>query len=437
MVVTTDTYTYIGVVAEVLNEGLPRASYLIIGDKSNRSFKDRVQLAHTLILFQSILGTIMSIGFVAGASTFATGFVPIEVRDASVKYIRISAFSALSSAIEYAVNTSTRALDKPDVPLVINSVKFAVNIILDLILISKFHVRSITPTINMQAGISLACNLTSAFVGLAYFVYTTTLASRSPIHDETTSRRVVPALPALKPFFKPGIIFFTESAIRNALYLWLVHGIVGLGRDYTTAWGVFSTIRWGLIMVPVAALEATTLTFVGHSWGEFRKAQTSAEPLNRPRVSKRKIWNIVRWAVYSVAIVLTIEIPLCLIMSFAGIEPFARYLSGSEEVSRITARMWRTIDWCYILYGVSTQVAAILVSTRPKWYLYQSLASNLLYVLPWAIVCQVVELNIGDAWTYHSLVFGGSLVFSFFTILVVVGVWAIRLSRGKSRVMRP
>ncbi|KAF2127835.1 hypothetical protein P153DRAFT_368380 [Dothidotthia symphoricarpi CBS 119687] len=436
MVVTTDTYTYIGVVAEVLNEGLPRASYLLIGDKSNRTFRERVQLTHTLIIFQSILGMAMSIGFVAGASTFAKGFIPVEVRDVSVTYVRISAFSAFSSAVEYAVNTSTRALDKPDVPLIISSVKFAINIILDLILISKFHVSSITPTVNMQAGISLACNLTSAFAGLAYFIYTTTFSSKSPIHNDMTDQKVKPTFAALLSFFRPGIIFFTESAIRNALYLWLIHGIVGLGSDYATAWGVFSTIRWGLIMVPVMALEATTLTFVGHSWGQFRAVQASSTQSDRPKVTARQIWSIIRWAGYSVTIVLIVEVPMCLIMSFVGVKPFARYLSGSEEVSRIAARMWRTIDWCYILYGVSTQLAAILVSTRPKWYLYQSLASNLLYVLPWAIVCQGAHLNIGDAWTYHSLVFGGSLVFSFFAIMAIVGVWAIRLSQGKMRVRR-
>ncbi|KAF1937362.1 hypothetical protein EJ02DRAFT_357031 [Clathrospora elynae] len=433
MVVTTDTYTYIGVVAEVLNEGLPRASYLIIGDKSSRSFCERLQLTHTLILYQSILGLIMSIGFVAGASTFAKGFVPVEVRGASVTYVRISAFSAFSSAVEYAVNTSTRALDKPDVPLIISSVKFAINIMLDLILISKFHVGGITPTVNMQAGISLACNLTSAFAGLGYFVFTTSLCSKSTIGSDPSGQKTTPSLPALITLLKPGLIFFTESAIRNALYLWLVHGIVGLGSDYATAWGVFSTIRWGLIMVPVMALEATTLTFVGHTWGEFRANLETATQAIKPQATARQIWSLVRWALYSVVIVLIVEIPMCLLMSFLGAKHFARYLSGSEEVSRIAARMWRTIDWCYILYGVSTQLAAILVSTRPKWYLYQSLASNILYVLPWAIVCQVVKLNVGDAWTYHSLVFGGSLVFSFFTIIAVDAVWAIRLRRGKMR----
>ncbi|KAH8710287.1 hypothetical protein GQ44DRAFT_714427 [Phaeosphaeriaceae sp. PMI808] len=396
MVVTTDAYTYIGVVAEVLNEGLPRASWLIIGDKASRSFRSRLQLTHTLILFQSTLGLIMSIAFVAGASIFAQGFVPVEVRAASVTYVRISAFSCLSSAIEYSVNASTRALDKPDVPLIVSSTKFALlvgNSVLDLILISKFHVNGVTPTVNIQAGISLACNLTSAFAGLI-----------SLIHSDNSNTKTTPSLSALLILFKPGSLFFLESAIRNALYLWLIHSIVGLGSDYATAWGVFSTICWGLIMVPVQALEATTSAFIGHSWGAFRKSLNIPKPL-----------------------------PLCLLMSFFGARPFALYLSNSDTVADIAAHMWRTIDWCYIFYAVSTQLATILLATRPLWYLYQSLVSNLMYVLPWAVVCQVVELKPEDAWTYHSLVFGGSLVFSFFDV-IVDGIWAWTLRKGKGRV---
>lgn len=235
MVVTTDTYTYIGVVAEVLNEGLPRASFLFIGDKANRSYRKRLQLTHTLILFQSIVGFIMSIEFVAGASNFAIGFVPIEIRDVSLTYVRISAFSALSSAVEYSVSTSTRALDKPDIPLIISSVKSGIKIMLDLIIISKFHVGGIIPTVNMQTGISPACNLTSAFAGLAYFVWTTSFNSKSPIHDEVAGRMTNPSLQALVTLLRPRVVFFLESAIRNALYLWLVHGIVSLDIDYATA----------------------------------------------------------------------------------------------------------------------------------------------------------------------------------------------------------
>lgn len=263
LVVTTDVYTYIGVVAESLNGGLPRAAWLIIGDKAARPLSARLGLAHTLILFQSVLGLIMSVVFVGAAERFAGSFVPVEVRAASLTYVRISAFSALSSAVETAVATSTRALDKPDVPLLISSVRFVVNNILDLIIISRFRVGDRTPSVNDQAVIRLACDLTSAFAGLAYFLY----HSRA----ELAIAAVKPSLPALKVLARPGVLTFLESAIRNALYLWLVSVIVSMGANYATAWGVFNTIRWDLVMVPVQTLEATSLAFVGHAWGTWRR----------------------------------------------------------------------------------------------------------------------------------------------------------------------
>lgn len=268
MVVTTDVYAYIGVVAEVINEGLPRAAWVIIGDKASRTLSSRLGLAHTLVLFQTILGMIMSIIFASAAESFASAFVPVTVRDASVTYVRISAFSALSTAIEVAVSNATRALDKPDVPLMISSMKFIINIVLDFLVISKFHVGRFLPTVNIQASIRLACDIVSACVGVIYYLYTNRTRRDDPRLPKVT---VSPSFRALMVLARPGLKTFIESAIRNSIYLWLVAGIVSMGSDYATAWGVFSTIRWGLVMVPVQALEATSLTFVGHEWGQWRQ----------------------------------------------------------------------------------------------------------------------------------------------------------------------
>jgi len=423
MVVTTDEYTYIGVVAEVLNEGLPRASWNVIGDKANRTLAARYSLSLTLIIFQCVLGLIMSVIFVAAAKQFAAGFVPVNVRAASVTYIRISAFSALSSAIETAVATSTRALDKPDITLIISSTKFLINIILDLLIISKVHVGSFEPTVNMQAATQLAYNMSSALIGLVYFYYIT---KRDQRHNDVDGVR--PALACLKTLARPGFLTFLESAIRNALYLWLVNGIVATGADYATAWGVFNTIRWGLVMVPVQALEATSLTFIGHAWGAHRH---SLDDERKPHTLVAQLRCITRPALVSCAIALTVEVPLAIFLSRFGARPFALYLSDSEPVSHIVAHMWQTIDWCYIFYALSTQLATILLATRPRWYLYQSLVSNLLWVLPWAVVVSRVGITPKDARTYHSIVFGGSLVFSFFDVAMVDAVWAWCLMRGR------
>ncbi|KAK7518532.1 hypothetical protein IWZ03DRAFT_309338 [Phyllosticta citriasiana] len=443
LVVTTDAYTYIGVVAEVLNEGLPRAAWVIIGDKASRPLAQRLQLTHTLILFQAVLGLVMSLAFVAGARAFAKGFVPADVRQLSITYVRIGAFSAFSSAIETAVAAATRALDRPDVPLLISGVKFAVNIVLDLLIISKVHVGTHRPTINMQAGIQLACNLASAAVGLAYFLWRNTLRFRKrrrrrrrlegeEWEDEGPSTSTRPSAQALLILLRPGILTFVESAIRNALYLWLVHNIVSMGSTYATAWGVFNTIRWGLVMVPVQALEQTSLTFIGHAWGAWRRS-IGIDVLRPPKTAPSALFPIVRPAIVSLLLALAVEVPLCVFLTFFGARPFARYLSEDDAVADVTARMWRTIDWCYVFYAMSTMLATVLLATRPRWYLFQSLASNLLYVLPWAIVCQTANLSADIAWTYHRLVFGGSLVFSFVDILIFDGLWVWTLLAGKMK----
>ncbi|KAL4779445.1 hypothetical protein BJX76DRAFT_365246 [Aspergillus varians] len=415
LVATTDVYTYIGTITEVINEGLPRAVWVTIADKEARTLKDRLGLAHTLMIFQAFLGLLMSIALVAAAPQFSSTFVPREVRAVSITYVRISAFSALSSAIEVAVSNATRALDKPDVPLVISSVKVIVNIVLDFLIISTFHVGGWRPDINMQAGIRLTCDMVAAISGLLYFLFTVSFRRNAN----------APTMKGFLVLLRPGSITFIESAVRNALYLWLVAGVVSMSSDYATAWGVFSTIRWGLIMVPVQAAEATTLAFVGHAWGGLKQRT------DHQGWSWMSLYVVTRPALLSVAVVLTIEIPLLIFMSLYGCESFALWLSNSHSVSNIVAHMWQTIDWCYILYAISTQLAAILLATRTSWYLAQSLISNIFYVLPWAIVCQVVHLDPDNAWTYHSLVFGGSLVFSFFEILVVDLIWARRFLSGK------
>lgn len=277
LVVTTDVYTYIGVVAEVLNEGLPRAVWVTIADRSARSFDSRLGLAHTLVVFQIALGLIMSIIFVATAKEVSATFVPDEVQKASITYIRISAFSTLSSAAEVAVSNATRALDMPDIPLLISSTKVMANIVLDFLIISTFHVGSWTPTINKQAAIRLCCDMVAASVGLAYFVGATSIIHQNRRLHWKGER---PSIPAFLVLLKPGLMTFLESAIRNALYLWLVSGIVSMSADYATAWGVFTTIRWGLVMVPVQALEVTTLAFVGHEWAQWRNREDAPNNWN-------------------------------------------------------------------------------------------------------------------------------------------------------------
>lgn len=91
----------------------------------------------------------------------------------------------------------------------------------------------------------------------------------------------------------------------------------------------------------------------------------------------------------------------------------------------------QNIDWCYIFYAVQYQLAAILLATSPRWYLYQALGSNFLWILPWAIVVTKVRLSEERAWTFYAIIFGGALVFDLFDVGITLGLWAWRLAKGK------
>jgi Na+-driven multidrug efflux pump len=305
---------------------------------------------------------------------------------------------------------------------VISNVKTAINIILDVLFISTYRVTPGTPSINVQAIIRLICDAAGALTGLIYYLSISGLLW-TPFRPLEPSDPRRPNLPGLVLMTKPGSYTFAESAIRNALYMWLISGIVSLGNKYATAWAIFNTIRWGLVMVPVYSLEATTSTFVGHAWGYFRSLGKEA--------TNRDIFQLMKPALLSCFIALCIEIPLCLIMTFKTAYPFALYLSNDPAVAEITAKMWRSIDWCYIFYAVTTQLSSVLLATRPRWYLAQSLVSNILWVLPWAIVVQVVGLDSGNPWMWYAIVFGGSLVFSFGAVTAVLAAWARGLKKGK------
>jgi Na+-driven multidrug efflux pump len=283
-VVLTDVYTYIGIVAEVLNDAFPRSAWHVIGDKSTRSVRSRLNLAYTLIIATATQGFILMVIFLGYPQVLASAFVPAEVRGLSLTYVRLSSVQLLTSATEAALSSSTRALDSPDVPLIFSSAKFAINILLDLLIISKFHVTEVKPTIASQAIVRLVCDVVSVLAGLLYF----SLVVVRKVQKEPDGREHLSiGLSAFVTLLRPSVYTFTESVIRNAIYLWLVNQIVQMGETYATAWGVFNTIRWGLVMVPVQALESSTLAFVGHAWGDFRASADTAHP----RASRKEIMS--------------------------------------------------------------------------------------------------------------------------------------------------
>lgn len=185
----------------------------------------------------------------------------------------------------------------------------------------------------------MSCDMTASLAGLLYFLLLSRKMQKLSPLDSHPFQPPQVSFASLKILARPGLSTFVESAFRNGLYLWLVNGIVAMGSDYATAWGVFNTIRWGMVMVPVQALEASSLAFVGHAWGRWRY-RAGSETL-KPCASFRDLKTIATPAVVSASLALLIEIPLCIGLSLGGVRGFAYYLSQAEPVALIAEKMWR------------------------------------------------------------------------------------------------
>ncbi|KAK2713043.1 uncharacterized protein LOC136025301 isoform X2 [Artemia franciscana] len=401
-VATTDAYTYMGVIVEIWNEGLPRASYLVIGDVTLPG-NVRLNALHTLIGFQAMGGLILSLLFLILAPHFANTFVPEETVIQSINYIRISSFSTFFNVIDFTLGIGLRALDRPDVPLVISLSKTVANIVLDFLFLSTFRV---TESVNVetQAATRLVCDFCGSVAGITYYFTTVKLKPKLKVAS-------------LKSLIVPGMYTFAETLLRNGLYLWLVAGIVSLGANYATAWGVFNTIRWGAVMVLTNALYDAACAFTGHQWSVSKPKD------DRSCLTWNDVMHITKYSRASAAIALIFEIILAITFSFWLVEPFAYFLSESLEVAALVKMMWISIDWTYILFSISTQLSAILLSTLPVFFFIKSLLGNLLWVLPWSIALSTLSISAEEAWQYYAIIFGGSLVIGFIMQLISLGGW--------------
>jgi len=275
--------------ALIVNDGLPQAAWNVIGDQTIRKLTSRVSLTYTLILFQVIVALLIC-GFGMTNARASVVDTPDDLRIASLVYVRITYMSILSSIIEASVSNCARALDHPEIPLLISAIKTTLNIILDAGIMSQANTGFHRPSMNNRAGIRLASELTSATIG-TLFLYRYTLQKELKKAEEDGEERskARPCSASLIILWQHGCWTFAESAIRNVFNAWLMIGFEGgMGLDDKLAWGTFSAIRGrgSILMVPLQALEASTLTYVGHAWGEWRAKDPENE---KPEVKEEEL----------------------------------------------------------------------------------------------------------------------------------------------------
>lgn len=378
----TDTFNYLGIIAEALNEGLPKAAWRTIANRRDWRTDERYGMANTLILVQSCLALILMVATCSGAARFAQGFVPAAIRAQSLSYIRLTSVSTACSMVNAGLSSSARGLDHPDIPLLLAVVKTVVNIILDLLLLSPFRPFQSHPTVNTQAIVRACCDLGATSISIVAFVIKQKRESRQEARWRAAKANV--SVFALKSIGKVGVWYQIEALPRTAVSLWLLSLIISQGSRWATAYGVFFTIRIGFGFVPLLAIEASCQTYTGHAWGLVAGEGSTPDKMDRQE-KVRRLKILYRSVAISTLLTCAIEILMYFGIGFGFGHQLAFYLSGSKSVADLTVSIWLMIDWGYIFLAMFFQVSSIILIAKPSWYFYQSLLITLVFALPMTI----------------------------------------------------
>lgn len=247
------------IASNVLDEGLPRAAWLVIGDRSSRGFAERLGLTYSLVSVQAVLGLVVSVGL------YFTGF-----------NYDWYAFTTLFRTIDVAIANAARALDRPDVPLVMSAVAFTGNVLFDYLLRHRANNADYVPW-EIAQGISFGVSALSTVVGLAYLLWTFRSGNGAIIQRESR-----PSFKALKVLALSGLPFVIDSLTRNLFQQAGFYSSIITGARYY-GWGIFETFRRGVEDAVPDALQYTSLAFIGHAWGEWRKRSQADKVQPRAR----------------------------------------------------------------------------------------------------------------------------------------------------------
>ena len=248
----------IAAIFSALNDGLPRAAWPVIGDRT-QPMHTRIAAANTLVVVQTALGAALAMAIFVCAPLFATLFVPAAVRLDALPYVRVSSLIALTSVVDVAITNTTRALDSPNVPLAISSLRCVLNIAADFALLSRWRLPfAASPTVLTQALTRLACDVAASSAAIAFYLHSTRRARLEEAKktalklidgaEQNSSSRpplnVTPNWRALRALASPARWTFAESSLRNFVYLWLMKQIISISADYATGEsGVLSVRR--------------------------------------------------------------------------------------------------------------------------------------------------------------------------------------------------
>lgn len=350
----TEQYEFIAVTIEIVNEAIPFGILALVAQ--NYHNRDKViEIIKAGLLIQIVFSLIVTGIVVFFTNEFvATIGTPAEIVSVTTQYLVLKSVALPFEAVSYILLIAIKSLQKGKEALILVTISVAVNMILDLFLISN------TP-VSMHLGIQgVAIGYVVAKIVL--MIITVAYLFRILRLDITTILRAN-WRDHIVPLFRIGGWTGLDSLVRNVGYMGLLLVLNIMGTNEYGGYGLAMTVMWALL-IPVLALGEGTSVVVGNYFGENRF---------------RDLLNVVKTSLVMVTGIM-LAIAGIGILWWGNLSTF--FNPNPAMVNYSLATFWWLII-PYIGFGISTILRSIFYGTgQTRYIFYIACVVNIGMLLP-------------------------------------------------------
>ncbi|MCF2138341.1 MAG: polysaccharide biosynthesis C-terminal domain-containing protein [Candidatus Thorarchaeota archaeon] len=350
-----EQYEFMGILIEIVNETIPFGILALV----SQSYKDRNSVVRQFvagITLQLILSTTLAVIILANMSSFVDfiGTSP-ELAAQTVSYLSLRAIALPFASLSLLLVVGLKSMDRAKLALGIVVVNVAVNMVLDIFLVSPYPFSLHLGLEGVAIGYLISNVL---YCGLALIASVVTLKMRlsewglqSILHES-------------RPLFGVGGWTGIDSFVRNFFYFFVLQVLNFMGPNQYAGFQLFQRIMW-TALIPVIAISQGTSIRVGNYLNEKNR--------------ESKIHSLIT---VSVILALLIIGGFGIIGIFA-IDAMGYFFTSNAEIVHYSTVMfwWQIIP--YILFAVSMNLKSVFYGTGKTYnILIISIILNLCIIVP-------------------------------------------------------
>ncbi|UOQ87344.1 MATE family efflux transporter [Gracilibacillus salinarum] len=297
---------------------------------------------NAFVVTLTVLGIIMgTVGFIFAEPVLKLLDTPSSMLDSSVVYLQINAIGILFLVGYNFISTALRAVGDSKTPLKFVTVAVLLNIVLDPLFISVFH-------LGVQ-GAAVATILSQGFAfiyGVVYVVRKKIIPLKWPL---------IPQLSEVKLILNLGIPSGLQMAVISAGAAAIISVVAGHGEAAVAGYSAAQRLD-SLFLLPAHALSATVNSMAGQNIGVGKWN----------RVKKIATYGVI----YNLAVMLVVAVIISLFAEF-GVRLFIQ----EEDAVQFGASYLMIVAFFYPFLGINFVLNGIV---RASGAMYQVLVLNLL-----------------------------------------------------------